>query len=86
MKLASLLIVIFSSLFFMACSTVDSDAKKAAELNKESIEYVKAGNLMEAERIYKESKEIVSRYKGTEKYNEFSKAYSTYMYGKVEEE
>jgi outer membrane protein assembly factor BamD (BamD/ComL family) len=81
MKLAFLLTFIFLVILFTACSSVDSDARKAAQLNKESIEYVKEGDLEEAERAYKEAQEILSRYKGTEKYDEFQTAYNTYMHG-----
>lgn len=84
MKLAFLLTFIPLVILFTACSSVDSDARKAAQLNKESIEYVKEGDLEEAERTYKESQEILSRYKGTEKYDEFQSAYNTYMHGEVQ--
>lgn len=84
MKLAFLLTFISLVILFTACSSLDSDAKKAAQLNKESIEYVKEGDLEEAERAYKESQEILSRYKGTEEYDEFQSAYNTYMHGEVQ--
>jgi hypothetical protein len=80
MKLAFLLPYISLIILFSACSSVDSDAQKAAQLNKESIEYVKEGDLQEAERAYKEAQEILSRYKGTEKYEEFQTAYNTYRH------
>ncbi|GAB6119484.1 outer membrane protein assembly factor BamD [Dysgonomonas termitidis] len=83
MKLAFLLTFISFIILFTACSSVDSDAKKAAQLNKESIGYVKEGDLEEAERAYKEAQEILSRYKGTEKYEEFQSAYNTYMQGET---
>ena len=83
MKLPFLLTFISFILLFSSCSSVDSDAKKAVQLNKESIEYVKEGDLQEAERAYKESQEIFFRYKGTEKYEEFQTAYNTYMHGEA---
>ncbi|HMM04293.1 hypothetical protein [Dysgonomonas sp.] len=83
MKLAFLLTFISLAILFIACSSVDSDARKAAQLNKESIEYVKEGDLQEAERAYKEAQEILSRYKGTEKYDEFQVAYNNYMHGEA---
>lgn len=83
MKLAYSFIVLLLCILLSACSSVDSDAKKAAALNRESMEYIKEGDLSEAERAYKESQEIVSRYKGTEKYEEFYAAYNSYMFGEV---
>lgn len=79
-KLVSLLTIILLFLC-VSCSSVDSDAKKAAELNLESIEYVKQQDLQEAEILYKESQEIVNRYKNTEKEEEFYVAYNKYLLG-----
>lgn len=82
-KLASLLVILLFVFILSSCSSLDSDAKKAAELNKESLEYVRQQNLEEAEKAYKASQEIVNRYKGTEQYLEFHKAYSGYMLGET---
>lgn len=69
-----LLVVLLSS-----CSSLESDAKEAAELNLESLEYIKEQKLEKAEETYKEAQEIIARYKGTEKYLEFYEIYSEYM-------
>lgn len=69
-----LLIVLLSS-----CSSLESDARKAADLNLESLEYIKEQKLEKAEEAYKEAQEIMARYKGTEKYLEFYEIYSEYM-------
>lgn len=58
---------------------MDSDAKKAADLNKKSLEYVKEQNLEKAEKLYKESQEIIAKYKDTEQYKEFERVYFEYM-------
>lgn len=76
MKQLALIFILF---LFFACSSLDSDAKKAAELNKKSIDYAKSANLQKAEELYKESQEIVIRYEGTDDYDEFRKAYYRYM-------
>lgn len=65
----------------MSCSSLDSDAKKAAELNIKSLDYIKEQNLEKAEELYKASQEIISRYKETEQYKEFQRIYSEYMLG-----
>lgn len=82
-KLTSLPVILLFVFVLSSCSSLDSDAKKAAELNKESLEYIRQQNLEKAEKAYKASQEIVSRYKGTEQYMEFHKAYSEYMLGET---
>jgi PBP1b-binding outer membrane lipoprotein LpoB len=77
-QLAFLIFILF---LFSACSSLDSDAKKAAELNKQSIEYAKNADLKKAEELYKESQEIVNSYIGSDEYDEFNKAYHQYMEG-----
>lgn len=65
----------------ISCSSIDNDAKQAAELNKKSLDYIKEQNLEKAEKLYNESQEIIARYKGTEQYTEFQRIYSEYMLG-----
>ncbi len=79
-KLVSLLAIILLFLC-VSCSSVDSDAKRAAELNLKSIEYIKEQDLQEAEKLYKESQEIVNKYKNTENSKEFYAAYNKYLSG-----
>ena len=71
--------VVLLTILLSSCSSVESDAKEAAELNLESLEYIKEQELEKAEEVYKEAQEIIARYKGTEKYIEFHKLYSEYM-------
>lgn len=78
-KLAISFTIFLLSLLLPACSSVDSDARKAAELNLQSLNYIKNRDLKKAEELYKESQEIVARYKGKEQYKEFQNAYSNYM-------
>lgn len=78
-KIVYLSLILFQLICFTACSSVDGDAKKAAKLNMESIEYVKQQNLDKAQETYNESQEIVNRYKATDQYEEFYAAYSKYL-------
>lgn len=71
--------ILASTLLLFGCSSVDGDARKAAELNRKSIDYAQKNDLEKAEEVYKESQAIVNQYKDTEHYNEFYTAYSRYM-------
>jgi hypothetical protein len=75
--------LIFILFLFGACSSPDSDAKKAAGLNKKSLEYIKAQDLRKAEELYKESQHIIAGYKGSDKNEEFLKAYYKYLAGET---
>lgn len=73
-------VVVFCILIlFSACSSVDGDAKKAAELNRKSLEYIKDNDLEKAAELFQEMQEIVANYDGTEDYEEFHAAYNQYM-------
>ncbi len=74
-----ILSILFAVVVLSSCSSIDSDAKKAAKLNRKSMEYAKELKLEEAEKLYQESRGIVARYKDTEKFDEFNLAYSKYM-------
>ena len=78
-KLISLSVVAWMLLLFISCASVDRDAREAARLNKESMEYAKEGDLEEAERAYKDAQQIISDYKDTEYNEEFHAAYNKYM-------
>jgi hypothetical protein len=80
-KLVPLLTIIAILFCFSACSSVDGDARKAAELSRESLDEVKAQDLQKAEELYKESQDIIARYKGTDQYEEFFAAYNKYLSG-----
>ncbi|WP_108821011.1 hypothetical protein [Dysgonomonas sp. Marseille-P4361] len=77
-KLAFLTITLFTVLL-SSCSSLESDAKEAAALNIQSLEYIKEQELEKAEEVYKEAQEIIARYKETEKYLDFYKIYSEQM-------
>lgn len=79
--LSTILIITFLS----ACSSVESDAKKAAELDKKSIEYIKEGKLEKAGLAFQEAKKIISKYQNTEKYQKFYEAYNNYLLAEVSE-
>ena len=78
-KFALLLIIVVLSSSFIACSSIDKDAKKAAELNKESIELIKNKDLDKAEKKYMESQAIITSYKDSENFEKFYSAYTSYM-------
>lgn len=80
-KTISLFFILFTLITLASCSSVDGDAKEAAELNKKSISYIKEQNLEKAEELYKKSQKIIARYKGTEQYAEFHQIYSEYLHG-----
>lgn len=71
--------IIFIVILLTSCSSIDGDAEKAAKLNRKSMEYAKELKLEEAEKLYKESREIIARYKDTDKFEEFHMAYNKYM-------
>jgi hypothetical protein len=79
-QLAFLILILFS---FGACSSTDSDAKKAAELNKKSLKYIKEQNLQKADELYKEAQQIIAGYKNSDKNEDFLKAYYKYLEGET---
>lgn len=81
-KYLSVAFLALSSLL-SSCSSVKSDAKDAATLVAESLEYTRDGNLEKAEERYKEYREIEARYKNTDNYEAFVKAYNEYYREKV---
>lgn len=74
-----LLLVVLSAFIFAACSSTDSDAKEAAMLIKESINYTRSNELDKAKEAYDKAQAIMNRYKGAKQYEEFHKAYTTYL-------
>lgn len=74
-----ILSIAFVVIVLSSCSSIDSDAEKAAKLNRKSMEYAKELKLEEAEKLYQESREIISRYKDTEEFEKFLLAYNKYM-------
>ena len=80
-RLAYLPLILFisTSFSFSACSSLDGDAKKAAELNKKSMNYAKDSDLQKADELYRESQEIINEYRITDDYEDFQKAYNKYM-------
>jgi len=79
MKFVSLFGIFFFSLLFTACSSIESDAKKAAELDKESIIYTRKGDLEKAEKNYAEIKKIINKYEQNGQIKEFYKSYELYL-------
>jgi len=79
MKKLVFLAVVALMFFSAGCSSVDSDAKEAAELNNKSMEYIKNNDLLKADELYKESVKIMNKYKDTDQYKEFYAAYNKYL-------
>lgn len=64
------------SIILSGCSaSIEDDAKQAAKLNKESLEAMMNNDLSKAEKKFKESEEIINKYKGTDKFEEFNTLY-----------
>lgn len=82
-KFAFLSLVFGLFITITSCSSVESDAKKAAELNKKSLDYIKEQNLEKAEELYKESQEIIEQYKDTDQFVDFQRIYADYMHGEM---
>jgi hypothetical protein len=72
------LFVIFSVCVLFACSSVDSDAKKAAGLMDKSMEATLEYDFEEAEKYYKQYKEIEDKYKNRPEQSDFERAYWQY--------
>lgn len=79
-KVAFLSLIFGLFIAITSCSSVENDAKKAAELNKKSLDYVKENDLEKAEELYKESQEIVERYKNTDQSVDFQRIYTDCMH------
>lgn len=60
----------------VSCSSINGDAKKAADLSKKSIRYTKEMKFDKAEQAYKESQEYFRKYEKKGKIQEFTKAYN----------
>ncbi len=74
-----LTILTFLMIGMVACSSLDSDAKKAAKLSKKSIEYTMEMKFDDAEKAYKDSQDFFRKYQQKGQLAEFSKAYNTYL-------
>ncbi len=63
----------------ISCSSLDSDAKKAADLSKKSIEYTTEMKFDKAEKSYKEAQEYFRKYEEKGQLKEFTKLYNEYL-------
>lgn len=73
-------------LILSGCSSLDDDAKKAADYSRESIELVRTKDLDEAKEKYDKAQSIINEYKNTDKYQEFNTAYNAYLHNEAGEE
>ena len=77
-KQFSKLFVGIAVLLFVACSSVSSDAKKAAKYANQSIEKTNELKLQEAEKLYKKSQKIIKKYESGKKSAKFFELYQQY--------
>jgi len=76
-KLGYLFVLIFMGIF-SACSSVGSDAKKAADLMDKSMEATTEYDFDRASDYYRQYKELENKYKNTPEQTEFEEAYWKY--------
>lgn len=76
MRISFLIAVSYTLLMLTACSSLEKDAKKAAELSTESLNYLSNGDLKNSEKTYKESQEIMKKYRNTDQFTEFLTIYN----------
>ena len=69
----------------MSCSSIESDAKKAASLINKSIEQTHNLQLEEAEKNYLKAKEIINKYVEKNKTTEFYEHFANYRYKEKEQ-
>lgn len=76
MRISFLIAVSYTLLMLTACSSLEKDAKKAAKLSTESLNYLSNGDLKNSEKTYKESQEIMKKYRNTDQFTEFLTIYN----------
>lgn len=72
----------FPALFFLgivSCSSIDSDAKKAAGSSRQSIRYASEIEFDKAEKSYLEVQAYFKKYEQEGRLEEFSKLYKQYL-------
>ncbi|MBP1617587.1 MAG: hypothetical protein H6Q14_1414 [Bacteroidetes bacterium] len=74
-----LIILLFVAI---SCSSLDRDAKKAADLSKKSIEYTTEMKFDKAEQSYKEARVYFRKYEEKGQLKEFTNLYNEYLIGK----
>jgi hypothetical protein len=70
------LILFLFGVFSSSCSSLEDDAKKAADLSKKSIEYTTEMKFDKAEQAYKEAQEYFRKYEEKGQLKEFSEHYN----------
>ncbi|MDL2214742.1 hypothetical protein LJC00_00950 [Dysgonomonas sp. OttesenSCG-928-M03] len=76
-----ILIGLFSiALFSCSESSIEDDARKAAELSSISNQLSMEGNINEAGKTYKDVQEIMEKYKRLDKFDEFYQLYISYLH------
>lgn len=71
-------LVFIQIIFLISCSSLDGDARKAAELNNESLRYAADDKLEDSEEAYRKSQEIIDEYRDSQNFEEFFKLYVKY--------
>ncbi len=80
--------ILIIAIFALLCgcgSSVDSDAKNAAEMMRKSLDFSTEYELEKANEYFQQYKEIEKKYLNTDKHKEFTEAYWKYFTGNVAE-
>ncbi|MFV0469915.1 MAG: hypothetical protein ACK5MK_13430 [Dysgonomonas sp.] len=64
---------------------MDDDAKDAARLAKQSVEYSKNKDVDKAEKSFLECQDIIDKYRPTPQYAEFEMMYNKYLLEGIDE-
>ena len=74
-KKINYILVATALMTFVSCSSVSSDAKKAAKLTNKSIVKTNQLKLKDAEKLYLKSRDIIQKYDDHKKRDKFYKIY-----------
>ncbi len=83
MRFVKIILLLFF-ISWVSCSTIDSDAKKAAELTEKSLTAIRQNKLKASQEYYNSYKKIENKYrnKGKLELKQFEETYWKYVYKK----
>ena len=75
------------AIFMVSCSkpTLEDDARKAAYLTKQSMEYSMQNDFQNAESNYREVQKIMDKYRSSEDFEKFHETYNYFLQDMAEE-
>lgn len=79
MKYTKLFVLGFLVFGAVSCSSLDSDARKAAQLSRKSIECASKMEFDKAEKAYRQAQDIFRKYAENGQSNDFAQAYNKYL-------